>query len=267
MRESTARSREGSSRVDLSRYISQFTDPYERKARLWPGLLVVAPVVVALATRFGMNHPVLGAAATVVGACGGMYEELEERLVRIWGGMPTTIALRHRDSFLDGVSKQRYHDLITRKLGLRMPTADEEAADPAKADDAYIGATKRLRELTRSDRGLLFKENISYGFHRNMLAMKRTGIAVCLISLIYGFAEAGVIRSQSPYLSPERLGQLDISSGITLAVSLVFLVIWILHFKPAPVRRIGFAYAERLFERLPSLKAPPLRRNSEAQTE
>jgi len=263
--------------MDFSRYIAQFTDTYERKARLWPGLLVVAPIVVALATRFGMTHPVLGAAMTVIGACGGMYgltnivrakgKELEERLVSKWGGMPTTIALRHRDSFLDGVSKQRYHDLITRKLGIRMPTAAEEAADPVKADDTYIGATKRLRELTRNDKGLLFKENIAYGFHRNMLAMKRTGIAISLISFTYGLAEGGVIGAHSPYVSVDRLAQLDISVGITLAVSAVFLAAWLLHFNAGAVRRIGFVYAERLFERLPSLKAQPVRLGGEAQTE
>jgi hypothetical protein len=259
--------------VDLSRYIGQFTDPYERKARLWPGLLVVAPMVVALATRFGVKHPVLGAAASIVAACGGMYglasivrakgKELEERLVIAWGGMPTTIALRHRDPFLDSVSKQRYHDLITRKLGIPMPTADEETAEPAKADDAYIGATKRLRELTRSDRGLLFKENISYGFHRNMLAMKPTGIVVCLISIVYGLARARLIQNQSPYIAPERLGHLEVSTGIALVVSISFLATWLFHFNPASVRRIGFVYAERLFERLPSLKTPPsARRNN-----
>lgn len=74
--------------------------------------------------------------------------------------MPTTIALRHHDKFLDGVSKQRYHTAITAKLGA-MPTAEEESADKDKADGTYIGATKRLRELTRSNKQLLVKENIA----------------------------------------------------------------------------------------------------------
>ena len=69
--------------------------------------------------------------------------------------MPTTIALRHRDAFLDSVSKQRYHAAITAKLGIAMPAAQEESADPLKADDVYVGATKRLRELTRGDKQLL----------------------------------------------------------------------------------------------------------------
>jgi hypothetical protein len=71
----------------------------------------------------------------------GRGKQLEEALVREWGGMPTTIVLRHADSFLDSVSKQRYHAAITAKLGIAMPTAEEEAVDPAKADDTYVGAT------------------------------------------------------------------------------------------------------------------------------
>ena len=76
---------------------------------------------------------------------------MEETLVKEWGGMPTTIALRHRDTFLDSISKQRYHAVIVAKLGIVMPTVQEEIADPAKADDIYIRATRRLRELTRGD--------------------------------------------------------------------------------------------------------------------
>ena len=32
-------------------------------------------------------------------------QKLEELLVKKWGGMPTTIALRHRDNFLDSVQQ------------------------------------------------------------------------------------------------------------------------------------------------------------------
>lgn len=106
--------------------------------------------------------------------------------------MPTTIALRHRDRFLDGVSKQRYHTAITAKLGIAMPTAEEELAAPEQADDTYTGATKRLRELTRSNKQLLLKENIAYGFHRNMLAMKPVGVASCLVGILYGLLIAKV---------------------------------------------------------------------------
>ena len=123
-----------------------FKDPYERKARLIPGLLVALPLLVPLMSVYGARHPVLTGVLGLLGGCGAMYalasiargrgKKLEEMLAKEWGGMPTTIALRHRDaSALDSVSKRRYHDAIASKLGITMPTAEEEAADPARADD------------------------------------------------------------------------------------------------------------------------------------
>ncbi|MEN1712839.1 hypothetical protein AAIH22_32095, partial [Pseudomonas aeruginosa] len=100
-------------------------DPYERKARVVPGLLVALPLLVPLLCVYGAKHPVLTGVIGLLGGCGAIYalasvargrgKKLEELLVKKWGGMPTTIALRHRDNFLDSVSKQRYHSAITTK--------------------------------------------------------------------------------------------------------------------------------------------------------
>jgi len=264
--------------MSFSKYLAQINDPYERKARLWPGLLVVAPIVIALVDRYGAKHPVLAAAASVLGASGGMYglasivrgrgKACEDRLVSKWGGMPTTIALRHRDEFLDSNTKQRYHELISRKLGLSMPTVEDEKKNPVSADDVYIGATKRLRELTRNDKGLLFKENIAYGFHRNMLGMKPIGIAICLFAVLQGLLQANLLQPNSPQIVIANLRDVTVSTGITFAVAFIFLAAWTLYFMPSAVRRIGFVYAERLFERLPSLKvAGSSRSSNETRTE
>jgi len=250
---------------ELDKYLTQIKDPYERRARLLPGLLVIVPLIVALAGRFGARHPVLIATASVIGSCGGMYalpsivrgrgKALEDQLTAAWGGMPTTIALRHRDPFLDSISKRRYHELITRKLGIAMPTPEEEAADPAAADDVYVGATKRLRELTRGNKGLVFKENIAYGFHRNMLAMKPAGVVICLVVILYATMQTGVLSAHPPFLELDKLKGLGLAAGLSLVVAAGFLVAWLFHFRRSVVRRIGFVYAERLFECLPSLKA------------
>jgi len=240
-------------------------DPYERKARVIPGLLVALPMLVPLLCIYGPKHPVLTSVIGLLGGCGTIYalasvargrgKKLEETLVRDWGGMPTTIVLRHRDTFLDTISKQRYHAAIATKLGIAMPTEQEEIADPAKADDIYIGATKRLRELTRGDKKLLFKENIAYGFHRNMLAMKPAGMLACLFGLLFGLLIAKAIHVTPPYFVPFSLAAPGLSAGLTLIISLTFFVAWLFYFDKEAVRRMGFVYAERLFECLPSM--PP----------
>ena len=122
----------------------------------------------------------------VLGTCGAIYAAasiargrgklLEESLVKEWGGLPTTILLRHSDDFFDSGTKKRYHYDAQARLGIQMPTAAEESLDPIAADDVYRSVARRLRELTREDKKLLLKENIAYGFHRNMLAMKGVGI-------------------------------------------------------------------------------------------
>lgn len=246
-------------------------DPYERKARLVPGLLVVLPLLVPLVCVYGPRHPILTGVVGLLGGCGAMYalasiargrgKRLEEALVMEWGGMPTTIALRHRDtSILDSVSKRRYHDAIASKLGIAMPTADEEAADPARADDAYVGATKRLRELTRGDKGLLLKENIAYGFHRNMLAMKPVGVVVCVMGLIYGLLIAQIIQFAPPAFVPSNLADPGLAAALTLLISVALLATWLFYFDKDAVRRVSFAYAERLFECLASPPSAPRKR-------
>lgn len=253
-----------------------FKDPYERKARLGPGLLVALPLLVPLVCVYGPRHPTLTAVVGLIGGCGALYllasiargrgKKLEESLVKEWGGMPTTIALRHRDtSALAATSKQRYHDAIAGKLGIAMPSAEEEAANPAGADDVYAGATRRLRELTRGDKGLLLKENIAYGFHRNMLGMKPVGLVSCILGIMYGLVIAKVIQLAPLAFAPENLAAPGLAATLTLAVSVVLMVSWLFYFDKDMVRRIGFAYAERLFECLESLpSATPRKRTTKS---
>lgn len=244
--------------------IASIKDPYERQARVMPGLIVTLPILVPLVCVYGAKNPLLTAVGALLGGCGAIYalaniarglgKRLEERLINSWGGLPSTIMLRHRDSFLDSVTKARYHDAIRRKLGIQVPAPDEEVANPAKADDVYRAATRRLRELTRNDKGLLFKENIAYGFHRNMLAMKPIGIVTSVCGVLSGMLMAGVIGMRTPFVNFVNVHGIGLPAGLTLLVSVVLFVIWLFYFNEQAVRRIGFSYAERLFECLPTLR-------------
>src|SRR5687767_10179355 len=82
-------------------------DPYERKARVYPGLLVVLPILVAVAATWGTKHPLITGVVGLLVSCGVVYalaslvrdlgKAKQEELVRAWGGMPTTWMLRHND--------------------------------------------------------------------------------------------------------------------------------------------------------------------------
>lgn len=243
----------------------QVRDPYDRTARLTPALLVALPVLIPLVCVYGAKHPLLVSVVGLLSTCGVLYalssiargrgKELEEKLVKRWGGMPTTISLRHSDNFFDSVTKKRYHQAIVQKLGISMPTAEEEASNPYEADQAYIGATRRMRELTRKDKTLLLKENIAYGFHRNMLAMKIVGIITSVIGLVYGLIIAKVIIRSPFRVNVYNLAEPSLAGGVTLAISLMLLAAWVFYFDERKVKQFGYTYAERLFEHLPKMNS------------
>lgn len=251
----------------MDKLLDLVTDPYDRKARATPALLTVLPLVVPLVCQFGAKNTVLTGILGLLGTCGAIYAAasiargrgklLEEGLVKEWGGLPTTILLRHRDSFFDHGTKNRYHLDALVRLGIQMPTEADELADPIRADDIYRSVARRLRELTREDKKLLLKENIAYGFHRNMLAMKSVGICLCLVGSVYGLVLARAIRLDPLNFDIHGLLSPGLSGGLTLLVSLALLATWLGYFNSAQVRAMGNVYAERLFEKLASL--PKLR--------
>jgi len=251
----------------MDKILDLVTDPYERKARATPALLTVLPIVVPLVCQFGAKNPILTAIVGLLGTCGSIYagasiargrgKLVETVLVEVWGGMPTTILLRHRDDFFDSETKKRYHLDAQSRLGITMPTEAQEAADPKKADDAYGAVARRLRELTRTDKGLLFKENIAYGFHRNMLGIKPIGALFSVLGILYGLILAGAIKLDPPSFDLHSLASPGLSGGLSCLVSLVMLAIWLFYFNPRQVRVIGNVYAERLLEKLPQQRKLP----------
>ncbi|WP_241495774.1 hypothetical protein [Paraburkholderia monticola] len=249
--------------MNLNMVLEQLRDPYQKQARIFPGLLTVLPLLVPLLWIFGPKSPVLTALVGLVGGCGAIYalasvargrgKRLEEKLVKGWGGMPTTLILRHGDRFLDSVSKKRYHDAIRTKLGITVPTPEEEARDLVAADDVYKGATCLLRELTRGKaNALLLKENIAYGFHRNMFAMRPVGVFTCVLGILLGLVLSKALQFHPLAFDVLNLAAPGPSGGITLVVSIALLFFWA-HFNEDQVKRIGYVYAERLFESLNSL--------------
>jgi hypothetical protein len=66
---------------------------------------------------------------------------------------------------------------LAQKLNETAPTAAQEQADPAAADGFYKRSGDWLRENTRNAKKfpLVLNENINYGFHRNLLALRTPG--------------------------------------------------------------------------------------------
>ncbi|MEJ0010168.1 MAG: hypothetical protein WDN72_06460 [Alphaproteobacteria bacterium] len=168
-------------------------DRYTYCARLLPALIVSSPLLLVLFLVLPSVWKLLGGISAVglsaaliflLGQCGrDMGKRKESGLFERMGGKPTTRLLRHTDSCLSPATKQRYHQYLAANVpGFHLPTVQQEMVDPAAADRMYDSATDWLRARTRdkATNELLLVENISYGFRRNLWAMKAVGVGICI---------------------------------------------------------------------------------------
>lgn len=145
---------------------------------------------------------------------------------------------------LDRYTTQRYHKAaaLLADISLRSPT--EEENNPADADERYRAVTSALLSKTRdtSKYPLLFKENISYGFWRNLRGVKPISclLAVALVALGLWLDRAFLVNLQPP-------------EGNELAIAIagiIILLVWATTVTDASVRRSAQSYAQRLLEAL-----------------
>jgi hypothetical protein len=238
--------------------INLISDGYERKARLYPALLLVAPVVIALVGVASAKLSTLESLGTVAVGCGGAFlltqlardagKKREKALFEAWGGMPSVAILRHRDGRIDAITKGRYHkQLATLVKGAIAPSAEEEAADSAVADQVYSAWSSFLRVHTRDTKRypLVFQENVSYGYRRNIYGLRPFGILLSGLSLAAGTLWLYHVHFTTEAITPESVG--------ALACVLVIFLLWTLRFVADWVRIPADAYAERLAETVDSM--------------
>jgi hypothetical protein len=164
--------------------------------------------------------------------------------------------IRHSDSRLPQQTKQRYHGLVTTKLGIAMPTPQGERVAPQSADQAYVAAADALRPQTNDLKKFpfVFKELVAYGYNRNAYGSRWVGLLVALCTAVATILEAGALNLQQPYL---RLEILAPQQFLVLAVSLVFVLLWGFHFTCTTVEQAGYSYAKRLWEALEKIPQKP----------
>lgn len=243
--------------MGLKDVFDKMIDPYDRSARLWPALLALFPIIVLFVVAYGPKNPVLTGIVTTVTSCGGLYllariarnrgKRLEGELYAAWDGKPSTQLLRHRDTNIEAPTKKRYHAFLAEKIAIPFPTAEQESSDSMAADDIYQSGVRWLLNQTRDSKkfSLLFKENISYGFHRNALGIRPIGItistATLVVSLLWGL---GLIAfAESP---KQALLETPLAVIVLLATSVIMLLVWILYINSENARMAAFSYAETL---------------------
>lgn len=234
-------------------------DAYSLRARTAPAALAVLPALVLLLGG-ALSRSTAGSAGALVAAALGLVashlardagRRLEPSLWESWGGSPTLRRLRHRGASETEVVS-RLHTRIEAVLEGRLPSREQEAADPTGADQRYERAIADLRERTR-DRlrfPLVFAENVSYGFRRNLLGLRPWGLAIALI----GLAVSGLLIGVDAGTLGERLRAWSLPAALTLAAA----AFWWRVVTPDWVRLAAENYVDRLLGALEILRAEPV---------
>lgn len=234
-------------------------DPYELRARLFPGLLMLLPAIMYFALLYGTKSPMVVGLGSVLAACGGPYFlssfvrtrglRAQELLNRRWGGQPSTLLMRHRDTHLPAQTRVRYHELAALRLGIVMPSSEEERQNPIRADETYAAAADALRPLTNDRKAFpfIFKELVAYGFNRNAYGSRWVGFGVAVMTMAATFLHAGTLHFQPPYWT---IPSLDAAHIVVLLFSLGLAALWCMHFTAGTVKVAGICYAKRLWEAL-----------------
>ncbi len=155
-------------------------DAYNLRARVFPALIAGLPTLALLFVLVPWND--LGLSQLTASTIGLVllftFADVGRRTgkhVQAKLNTGTTPEQWHRDNLdVAGAAKDRYRAFMSKQLKLAAPTIDEEQSNPAKANDFYLSAGNWLREHTRDTRkhAILFEENITYGFRRNLLGLK-----------------------------------------------------------------------------------------------
>jgi hypothetical protein len=238
-------------------WLAVTVDPYRRRARIGPLLLTVLPaVLLSAAVLPGVDAAEQGAVLVLTGGLPILADQLgrargkllEPHLFQMWGGKPTTQLLRW--SGPTGRARQeRQHAALQRILGphTRLPTADQERADPQGCDEVYDTAITAVRASQRGPGNLVFEENCNYGFRRNMLGLRPFGVLVAALAMV-----------GMPTLWTFVIGTVHPATLLTAGVmDVVLLWFWIAIVKPAWVEQAAWAYAERLLEVVLPVELPP----------
>ena len=105
---------------------------------------------------------------------------IEPSFIQRMGGLPSITMMRYGDGTFDQASKAAMHKFLAGKIAGKPPTPEDEKADPCVADGFYKRANDWLRENTRDTKKfkILFEENVTYGFRRNLLGLKWLALAL-----------------------------------------------------------------------------------------
>lgn len=216
---------------------------YERQARLAPGLLALLPISIG-AISLGLEEaPVISAIGGLLTAAGGPLvlvntvrtrgRDLQRRLYVKWGGAPTTALLRLTADTENATLRDQWRSRLAERAAVDLPSADDERRDLQSCDERYEVMTSWAREHTR-EAELVQHENRTYGFVRNLAAIRPIGLAVAVAVAVVLVLVALLSRASAAILAG-------------LLVTSAFAAFWVFWPTEARVHEAANRYARQLF--------------------
>ncbi|MER9561063.1 hypothetical protein [Mesorhizobium sp. M0571] len=196
-------------------------DAYSLKARFFPALIAIIPALAALAiliswSKFGLTNLIATVAIPVLvyafaDTARRLGKRIENRIYAASGGKPSLTMLRYSDDSFDAASKAQYRGFLSSKINQPVPTEQDEKDKPKEVDAFYERCGAWLRENTRSANkfSVLFNENVTYGFRRNLLGLKWPTLGLNLIIVL---TCAFILYRQ---------GMVDVNDDLTLRLLIV----------------------------------------------
>lgn len=235
-------------------------DKYTLTARVYPMIIFYLPLSVLFTIvvwdfhkyfQYGVPAFLLSVFAYLIsqfGRDGG--KKKEPKLWLEWGGAPTTQLFRWRDNKIDDFTKQKNHVKMENLSPVGFVVdRNYEINNPDLADNVFQSWTKHIIGKTRDKikYPLIFKENVAYGFRRNLWGLKPYSI-VLIIFLMISVYFYFVFSLHS--WDPENLPKNFIIAEVYL---LIFLIFWLFRITKSWIKVPAFAYAERIHEAIDTL--------------
>lgn len=243
--------------------IDLIPNKYIREARIYPFLIVALPIGLAIYMWFPEEiaewKPIAGSTGVWIVSAMLISQfvrdagaKKQKRLFEIWGGPPTTKLLRHENAS-NPMILERTHKKLEQLLSsdselFRLPTKEEEKNDPVYADKKYELCISYLRNNTRdTDKfNLLFIENCSYGFRRNLWGLKVWGIVTLILSTL--------VVCYKLWTSLSGPDSISFSEIVIIFFLFVLLSSWIFLVTKKWVKEAAYRYAQALIDSCDNLQ-------------
>lgn len=247
----------------MEKILEKYFDRYTILARIMPGFAVLVPFIIFIYLKYNFfDIKGMGLAAILITSLIAVLAKIsrdlgkkkEDKLFKELGAPFTTILLRYSDTEIDSITKDRYHLILNNNIpNLNLPlNLNDELLDIKKSDDKYSSATRWLRNKTRDKKiyPLVFKDNVNYGFVRNLLGLKFPAIVFYMLLFIFEFMKTFSIENTTSFISVFDKGFFWILSNMNISLFLILStgIILILFVNKNMLISSAKAYARSLLE-------------------